>query len=136
MALRATGRDTIIAFEGAFHGRTLGALSLTANPKYREPYIGCDEQEAADRFAHMKVLRLPFNDGDALAAAMDAHRGKIAGVFMEPIQGEGGIFPATREFLFRGARAVHRARRFVGHGRDPKRNRAHRKLGRVDDPGR
>ncbi len=105
LALRATGRDTIVAFEGAFHGRTLGALSLTANPKYREPYIGCDDSEAADRFARMKVLRLPFNDLAALEACFAQQGPKIAAVFMEPIQGEGGIFPADAEFL-RGARAL------------------------------
>ena len=105
LALRATGRDTIVAFEGAFHGRTLAALSLTANSNYREPYLGCDEKEAADRFARFKVLRLPFNDLGALRAAFEAHGEKIAGVFMEPIQGEGGIFPASPEFL-RGAREL------------------------------
>jgi acetylornithine/succinyldiaminopimelate/putrescine aminotransferase len=105
LALRATGRDTIVAFEGAFHGRTLAALSLTANPTYREPYLGCDEEEAETRFARFKVLRLPYNDLEALAKVFAEQGSQIAGVFMEPIQGEGGIFPATREFLL-GAREL------------------------------
>lgn len=101
LALKATGRDTIVAFEGAFHGRTLGALSLTANPKYREPYIATSEDEAGDRFAHMKVVRAPFNDVAALEKIFAEHGPRLASVFVEPIQGEGGIFPATREFLVR-----------------------------------
>jgi acetylornithine/succinyldiaminopimelate/putrescine aminotransferase len=105
LALRATGRDVIVAFEGAFHGRTLASLSLTANPKYREPYLGCDDEEAAERFARFKVRRLPFNDLDALAKVFQEDGGRIAAVFMEPIQGEGGIFPATKEFLL-GAREL------------------------------
>ena len=102
-ALRATGRDTIVAFDRAFHGRTLAALSLTANPKYREPFLGCSDEEAADRFARFRVLRLPFNDLGALEAAFAEHGDRIAAVFLEPIQGEGGVYPATREFLL-GAR--------------------------------
>lgn len=105
LALRATGRDTIVCFDGAFHGRTLAALSLTANPNYREPYLGCDEDEAAARFARFKVIRLPYNDLAALESTFAEQGSSIAGVFMEPIQGEGGIFPATREFLH-GAREL------------------------------
>jgi len=92
------GRDVIIAMERAFHGRTLGSIALTANPKYRAPYVTC-LGESDKRFATMNVARIPYGDLDAAAAMMDKYKGRVAGVWLEPIQGEGGIFPATREFL-------------------------------------
>jgi acetylornithine/N-succinyldiaminopimelate aminotransferase len=99
LALRATGRDVIVGFERAFHGRTLGALALTANPSYREPYMSCLGETDSDRFARMNVLRLPFGDAGALDQAFDEYGSRIAGVFIEPIQGEAGIWPASKAFL-------------------------------------
>ncbi len=100
LALRATRRDIIVAFERAFHGRTLGAIALTANPAYREPYVECLGENSEDhRFARMNVLRLPFDDVAALEAAFADHGSRIAAVFVEPIQGEGGIWPASKKFL-------------------------------------
>ncbi|MBK7824718.1 aminotransferase class III-fold pyridoxal phosphate-dependent enzyme [Nannocystis sp.] len=100
LAVRATGRSIIVAFERAFHGRSLGALSLTANTAYRHPYVRCiGESEPADPFAVAQVLRLPWGDLAAARAAFAAHGPRIAGVFVEPVQGEAGVFPATREFL-------------------------------------
>lgn len=100
LVLRATGRDIIVAFERAFHGRTLGAVSLTANPAYREPYVMClGEAPTFGRFAGTKVLRLPFDDVPALEAAFAEHGSRIAAVFVEPIQGEGGVWPASKNFL-------------------------------------
>ncbi|HET6585123.1 MAG TPA: aminotransferase class III-fold pyridoxal phosphate-dependent enzyme [Nannocystaceae bacterium] len=98
LALRATGRDMVVAFERAFHGRTLGAVALTANPSYREPYVTCVGEDAR-RFAHMNVVRLPYGDLGAVQAAFDRWGDRIALVAVEPIQGEAGIFSATREFL-------------------------------------
>jgi acetylornithine/N-succinyldiaminopimelate aminotransferase len=105
LALRATGRDTIVAFERAFHGRTLGAIALTANAAYRAPYVTCLGEDHPDRFASMKVLRLAFDDTAALEAAFAQHGSRIAAVFVEPIQGEGGIWPASKSFLL-SARAL------------------------------
>lgn len=98
LALRATGRDVIVSFERAFHGRTLGALALTANAAYREPYLSC-LGEPAERFARMNVLRLPYGDPDALEQAFEQHGPRIAAVIIEPIQGEAGIWPASKSFL-------------------------------------
>jgi len=99
LALRATGRDVIVSFERAFHGRTLGALALTANPSYREPFVACLGEAHPDRFAQMNVLRVPFGDPAALEQAFEDYGERIAAVFIEPIQGEGGVWPARKPFL-------------------------------------
>ena len=76
----------IIAFEHGFHGRTIGALSVTAKAQYREPF----EPLMPD------VCFLPLNDVGALAAAFDGH---VCAAIVEPLQGEGGVNPASAEFL-------------------------------------
>ena len=78
----------IIAMEHSFHGRTMGALSVTGNPKYREafePGIG------NIRFAEM-------NDFDSV---MRQVTDKTCAILFETVQGEGGIYPAREEFLKR-----------------------------------
>jgi acetylornithine/succinyldiaminopimelate/putrescine aminotransferase len=100
LALRATGRSTIVAFERAFHGRSLGALACTANTAYRHPYVRClGESQPEEPFATARVLRLPYGDLAALTRAFEEHGRSIAAVFVEPVQGEAGVYPATREFL-------------------------------------
>lgn len=79
-------RTTILALEGAFHGRTMGALALTAKQAYREPF----EPMPAG------VRHIPFNDVDALRAAMDD---TVAALIIEPIQGEAGVRPLSAEYL-------------------------------------
>ncbi len=92
---RAEGRTEIIAFEGSFHGRTFGALSITSNPHYREPF----EPLLPDtRFC-------PWNDLAALRGMIGA---KTAAVILEPVQGESGVRPASDEFL-RGVAEICRA---------------------------
>ena len=115
LALRATGRDMVIAFERAFHGRTLGAIALTANPKYRDPYVQTlgEEPERA-RFCASKVLHLPFDDIPALEAAFAEHGPRIAAVFVEPIQGEGGVWPASKAFLIRARELCSSAGALLG----------------------
>lgn len=100
LALRSTGRNTIVAFERAFHGRSLGALACTANTAYRHPYVRClGESQPEQPFATARVLRLPYGDLAALQRAFVEHGHDIAAVFIEPVQGEAGVYPATREFL-------------------------------------
>jgi acetylornithine/N-succinyldiaminopimelate aminotransferase len=86
------GRFEFLCFERAFHGRTMGALSTTWNPKYREPF---EPLVPGVRF-------LPWNDLEAVKAALDE---KTAAVMLEPVQGEGGIRPAPPAFL-QGLRAL------------------------------
>jgi predicted acetylornithine/succinylornithine family transaminase len=82
----ASGRTELVAFEGAFHGRTMGALSITWREKYRAPF---EPLVPGVRFC-------PWND---LAAAKSVIGPKTAGVFIEPVQGEGGIRVAPGDFL-------------------------------------
>ena len=82
------GRD-IVAFHGGFHGRTGFALSATYNPPYRAPF---EPLIPGVRFA-------PFNDVAALAATGGVLDQNVCAVIVEPVQGEGGAVPATREFL-------------------------------------
>lgn len=86
------GKHAIVAFEHSFHGRTMGALSITAKEKYRAPF---EPLIPGVRFA-------PFNDLDDAAEAIGDD---VCAVIVEPIQGEGGINPATDEFL-RGLREL------------------------------
>jgi acetylornithine/N-succinyldiaminopimelate aminotransferase len=82
----ASGRTELVAFEGAFHGRTMGALSITWKEKYRAPF---EPLIPGVRFC-------PWND---LVAARSMIGPKTAGVFIEPVQGEGGIRVAPGDFL-------------------------------------
>jgi len=86
----------IVAFTGSFHGRTLGALSITATEKYRAPF---EPLVPGVRFA-------PFND---VSAAEEAITEEVCAVVVEPVQGESGIHPATRDFLEYTRAACNRA---------------------------
>jgi acetylornithine/N-succinyldiaminopimelate aminotransferase len=83
---RRTGRTRIISTEGAFHGRSLGALAITHNPKYREPF----EPLPGD------VEFVPYGDVEALAAVVDD---SVAAVVLEPIQGENGVVVPPAGYL-------------------------------------
>ncbi|MFB6123088.1 MAG: aspartate aminotransferase family protein [Haloferacaceae archaeon] len=85
-ARNATGNSKIIATRRAFHGRTLGALAMTWKDAYKEPF----EPVAGD------VEFVSYGDADELAEAVDD---ETAAVFLEPIQGEGGIHPAAADYL-------------------------------------
>jgi predicted acetylornithine/succinylornithine family transaminase len=85
-------RTSFVALEGGFHGRSLGALSLTWNEKYRKPFVPLQQ-----------VTWVPPDDADALARALERER--PAALVLEPIQGEGGIRELSGDFL-RQARAL------------------------------
>ena len=106
IATLSTGRDVIIAFEKGFHGRTLGSIALTGTAKYRQPYVTCLSEDGS-RFAQMNVARAPFGDLEAVERLFAEHGERVAMVCLEPIQGEGGINPGSREFLV-GLRALCR----------------------------
>ena len=84
---KSPAQRNIISFNGSFHGRTLAAVTLTAQPKYQQGYeplpggfIYCDR----------------FNDEAAITALVDAN---TCAIFVEPVQGEGGVMPAAPGFL-------------------------------------
>lgn len=81
-----TQRNRILAAHGSFHGRTFGSLAATDNPAYKEGF-----EPLPDGFAFT-----PFNDIRALEDAIDD---RTAAFIVEPVQGESGVVPATREFL-------------------------------------
>lgn len=83
--LGQTERHGVIAFERSFHGRTMGALAATGQAGYREGFgpLG-------------PVTHVPFGDLDAVKRVLND---KVAGILIEPVQGEGGVLPAPPGFL-------------------------------------
>ena len=81
-----TGKDKVIAFKGAFHGRTSGAVAVTDNPKIRSPFNSCHN-----------VVFLPMNDIEAVKSELA--KGDVAGVIIEGIQGVGGIIIPDDGFM-------------------------------------
>lgn len=86
------GRYEIVAMNHSFHGRSMGAVSVTGNAHYREPF---EPLIGGVKFAD-------FNDLDSVKAAVTD---KTCAILMETVQGEGGIYPATPEFI-KGVRTL------------------------------
>jgi acetylornithine/LysW-gamma-L-lysine aminotransferase len=91
-ARMATGRKRVVAAMRGYHGKTLGSLSATWDKKYRDPFA-----PLVPDFVHA-----PYNNGAEFDKAIDE---QTAAVILEPVQGEGGVRPATAGFF----RAVRRA---------------------------
>ncbi|WP_280637289.1 acetylornithine transaminase [Nocardioides sp. W7] len=89
---RRTGRTHVVAAEGGFHGRTMGALALTSKEAYRTPF----EPLPGD------VTFVPYGDTDALAAAVTD---RTAAILLEPMQGEAGVVVPPEGYLA-AARAI------------------------------
>ena len=85
-ARMATGRKHVVAAMRGYHGKTLGSLSATWERKYKEPFA-----PLVPDFSHV-----PYNNAAEFEKAIDD---QTAAVILEPIQGEGGVRPATAEFL-------------------------------------
>jgi predicted acetylornithine/succinylornithine family transaminase len=94
--LATPGKSRMVALEGGFHGRTMGALSLTGNEGYRKPF--------EPLVGH--TIFLPPNDVTALNGAVTP---EVSAIFLEPILGEGGIVPLTPEYVAAARAAADRA---------------------------
>jgi acetylornithine/N-succinyldiaminopimelate aminotransferase len=86
------GRHVVVSALGSFHGRTLATLHATGQPAKHEPF-----QPLPEGFRHVA-----WNDLEALEAALDP---SVAAILLEPVQGEGGVNPATAEY-FAGVRRL------------------------------
>jgi len=91
----ARGAYEIVSLTGSFHGRTLGSLAATGQPKYAAPFAPLPEG----------FIHLPINDTDALRAAVGE---RTAAILLEPIQGESGIHPLTDAYLMAARDAADR----------------------------
>ncbi|MFD1831505.1 MULTISPECIES: acetylornithine transaminase [Streptomyces] len=83
---RRTGRPHLVATEGGFHGRTMGALALTGQPAKREPFLPLPGE----------VTHVPYGDADALRAVVTE---ETALVIVEPVQGESGVVVPPEGYL-------------------------------------
>ena len=105
-----TKRDKLVAFHGAFHGRTMGALSLTASRSiqrkgfgtllagvFHMPYPDTYRGTYGVRPEHASEDCLSYLENELFRRRVDPE--EVAGIFIEPIQGEGGYLPAPPEFL-------------------------------------
>lgn len=105
-----TKRDMLVAFHGAFHGRTMGALSLTASRSvqrkgfgtllagvFHTPYPDTYRGTYGVRPDHAAEDCLSYLENELFRRRVDPE--EVAGIFIEPIQGEGGYLPAPPEFL-------------------------------------
>jgi acetylornithine aminotransferase len=86
LARKATGKSKVITFHQSFHGRTFAAMSATGQEKIKEGY-----GPLLDTFIHA-----PFNDLEYISSIMDY---SIAAVMIEVVQGEGGVYVGTQDFL-------------------------------------
>ncbi len=86
LAKKVTHRKKVVAFRNSFHGRTLGSLLVTWNPKYRKPFFA----ESSD------VIFLKYNSVDDVEKFVTED---VAAVIVEVVQGEGGLAVASEEFL-------------------------------------
>lgn len=87
-----SNRYEIIAMKHSFHGRSTGALSVTGKKAYREPFEPLMKGVSFAEFNNLESVKNLLND-------------KTCAIIMEPIQGEGGIYPATKEFI-KGVREI------------------------------
>jgi predicted acetylornithine/succinylornithine family transaminase len=85
----AAGKHVVISADNSFHGRTLATLTATGQPEKHAPFLPLPEG-----FVHV-----PYDDVAALDAALVAGAGNVAGVFLEPLQGEGGVVVPSSDYL-------------------------------------
>jgi len=93
--LATSGRTDVVALDESFHGRTVGALSMTGHEAYRTPFAPL-------------MPGVKFVAPNDIAALEDAVTGQTAAIFLEPVMGEAGIIPLTDEFLIAARKIADR----------------------------
>jgi len=107
LARKTTGRQVVVAFRGGFHGRTMGSVSYTTSKaKYRRGYHPLLPSVFITPFPHPFQWRMSQEDADALALdelnrmfKHEVHPDEVAAFLIEPVQGEGGYYPASPAFI-------------------------------------
>lgn len=94
---RGVENPVVLTAYGSFHGRTMATISATAQPKYHGP-SAC--WKIPDLFDHFE-----YNDLESVTSAFEKYAGRVAGVLIEPVQGEGGVVPGNVDF-FSGLRKL------------------------------
>ncbi len=114
-AITGTGRKRFVSMKRGFSGRSLGALALTWEPKYREPFGEAVDSKNVDfvTYGNLEELRAAVTD-------------QTAAVILEPVQGEGGVRPGSHGIHPGGPPHHQREGRAADHGRDPDRFLPHR----------
>ena len=83
---KVTGKKKFVAFENSFHGRTMGALSVTYKEKFRKPFEPLVKPVEFAKFNHVEDLKKKVDED-------------TAAVIIEPVQGEAGVYPASKELM-------------------------------------
>jgi 4-aminobutyrate aminotransferase len=107
LAKKTTGRQGVITFRGGFHGRTMGSVAYTtSNAKYRQGYHPILPSVFVAPFPHPYAWEMSQQDADKLALdeldrmfRHEIYPGEVAAFLIEPVQGEGGYYPASSEYL-------------------------------------
>ncbi|RPI20223.1 MAG: aminotransferase class III-fold pyridoxal phosphate-dependent enzyme [Actinobacteria bacterium] len=107
LARKTTGRQGVVAFRGGFHGRTMGSVSYTTSKaKYRQGYHPLLPSVFITPFPHPYQWGMSQEDADALAIdelhrmfKHEVHPEEVAAFLIEPVQGEGGYYPASPAFM-------------------------------------
>ncbi len=115
LARKSTGRQGVMVFRGGFHGRTMGSVSYTTSKAaYRQGYHPLVPSVFVNPFPHPFEWGMSQSDADAFALEELERRfkhevtpGELAAFLIEPLQGEGGYYPATPEFLGEIQRIAH-----------------------------
>lgn len=86
---KLTQKPYLLYMNHSFHGRSTGALAITGQSKYQAPF--------GELIPH--CINVPFNDTEALKAVLQTYKDLISGIFIEPVQGEGGVIPAKPSYI-------------------------------------
>ena len=128
IARAATGRPAVVAFDNAFHGRTLLTMTLTSKVAYRAGFgpFAPEVYRAPAPYPYRGVATEDAVAGLELLFKREVDPREVACVVLEPVQGEGGFIPMPADFLVAAARALRPPRDPLRRRRGAERRRPHR----------